>query len=140
MVGDASAIPGAVKLVPLNSIITSTAGYPGNLSSNPQFVNQYCNGSRVVPELGTVIDPPGILNLQVAATIDEGNNYVNLRYGPLQTINAVTGAAFGDYHLVGAASPAYNAGIAPGAPAHDVDGQPRPYAIRWDLGADEWRP
>jgi hypothetical protein len=140
VVGDASAIPGATRLTPTSSIITSTAGYPGNLSANPQFVNQYCNGARVTPELGTVINPPGVLNLQVAATADEGNNYVNLRYGPLATRNPSTGAPFGDYHLLGSTSPAYNAGTGNGAPAHDVDGQHRPYAIRWDLGADEWRP
>jgi hypothetical protein len=94
----------------------------------------------VVPELGGVLNPPSALNLQVAATLDEGNNYVNLKYGPLYVRNPTTGAAFGDYHLVGTGSPAYNNGASDHAPESDFDGQLRPFANRWDIGADEWRP
>lgn len=150
VLGDASTVPGAVRLDPSYSILTSTAGYPGagNLSSNPLLADPYCNGSRVVPELPAVINPPSVKNFQVAATVDEGNNYVNLRFGPLYLVNPATGLAFGDYHLGGAvtsggavtgsSSPAFNAGTAAGAPNHDVDAQPRPMAGGYDIGGDEF--
>ena len=139
VLGDASTAPGAQHLKPTYSILTSTAGYTGkgNTASDPGLVEPYCNGSRVMPELGTVINPPSVLNLQVAATADEGNNYVNLRYGPLFVENPANGTTFGDYHISGTASPAYNAGTEDDAPNHDVDGQPRPFDRLFDIGADE---
>jgi hypothetical protein len=52
----------------------------------------------VVPEYPGVINPPSApKTIQVAATIDEGNNYVNMRYGPLYVVNPVTGAVFGPH-------------------------------------------
>jgi hypothetical protein len=83
--------------------------------------------------------------LQVSATVDEGNNYVNLRYGPLTTMKptaATAGSAtpvyqaFGDYHIA-ATSPAVNTGTSELAPNHDFDGQPRPQGAGFDKGADE---
>jgi hypothetical protein len=150
VLGDASTAPGAVRLTASFSVLSSTVGYAGsgNTAADPQLVNPYCNGSRVVPELPGVINPPSVKNLQVAATVDEGNNYVNLRYGPLYTVNPATGAAFGDYHLGGAitsggqvtgsTSPAVNTGTATGAPSHDFDLQPRPMGGGFDIGADEF--
>jgi parallel beta-helix repeat protein len=42
-----------VTFNPLNSVLTSTAGYAGsNLSSNPALASQYCNGSKRPPEAG----------------------------------------------------------------------------------------
>ncbi|HET8725560.1 MAG TPA: Ig-like domain-containing protein [Anaeromyxobacteraceae bacterium] len=70
VLGDPSPTGGAIKLNPKG---TSTT-FP---------INAYCNGSRIVPELPAVLNPLSLKNLQVAATLDEGNNYVNLRYGPL---------------------------------------------------------
>ena len=115
------------------------AGYGGasNRATDPGLVNAYCNGSRVPPELGTVVNPPSVLNLQVAATVDEGNNYISLRYGPLFVENPVTSRLLGDYHLAGTRSAAYNSGTADGASDHDVDGQARPAAGAFDIGADE---
>ena len=93
--------PGAVRLHPTFSDITSIAGYQGsgNTSANPNLGAgvQYCNASRIVPELPTVLNPYGVKNFQVAATLDEGNNYVNMKYGPLYASNPVTGVAFGNY-------------------------------------------
>jgi hypothetical protein len=83
-------------LNPTYSIMTDTTGYTGTgmMSSNPNVASQYCNGARVPPENGgfgyTV--PPGIsdatvpnpiFNLTPAATVDEGNNWINMAYGPL---------------------------------------------------------
>lgn len=108
VLGDASVAPAAVRLNPSFSTLTSTSGYAGNnnTATNPNLASQYCNGSRVVPELPPVINPPTVKNLQVAATLDEGNNYVNLRYGPLYGNNPVTGAPFGGYGRGDALSPA----------------------------------
>lgn len=90
IVGDATPLPGATspKLSPTNSVLTSTAGYTtgGNVSTDPMLA-MYCNGSRVTPELGAVINPPAPLNMQVNATVDEGNNYVTMRFGPLVIAN-----------------------------------------------------
>jgi hypothetical protein len=91
----------------------------------------------MMPELGSVTNPPTVFNLQVAATVDEGNNYVNLRYGPLFTENPITKVGFGDYHIATTASAAYNRGTASDAPNHDIDAQARPAAGRFDIGADE---
>ncbi|HEY3446132.1 MAG TPA: Ig-like domain-containing protein [Myxococcales bacterium] len=142
VLGDASVAPGLLRLTPNFSVMTSTSGYfgIGNRSTNPRLVSQYCNGSRAVPELGAVLNPPTVLNLQVAATADEGNNYVNLRYGPLYAQNPVGGGTFGNYHLSGTLSSAYNNGTALGASNHDFDGQSRPQAFAYDIGADEFTP
>jgi hypothetical protein len=139
VLGDASPAPGAQRLHPTFSILSSVAGYGGasNRATDPGLVNAYCNGSRVPPELGTVVNPPSVLNLQVAATVDEGNNYINLRYGPLFVESPVTSRLLGDYHLAGTRSAAYNSGTADGASDHDVDGQARPAAGAFDIGADE---
>jgi hypothetical protein len=140
VLGDSgAATPGTVRLNPTYSILTSTGGYPGqgNQATSPGLVNQFCNGSRMLPELGSVINPPTAFNLQVAATVDEGNNYVNLRYGPLFVENPSSKVTVGDYHIVNTASAAYNRGTASSAPNHDFDGQPRPAAGLFDVGADE---
>jgi hypothetical protein len=81
------------------------AGSGNTLTGNPSFVSAYCNGSRQPPEAcpaGTTgcapgwAVPPGIsdatvpnpiFNLTPAATVDEGNNWVNLTYGPLSLSN-----------------------------------------------------
>jgi len=110
-----------------------TGGYPG-ASVNPSFTHMYCNGSRVPPEIapmlctsnanapgciqpGTVgvsmTTPVGIpdnnpfyvaFTLNPAATVDEGNNWINMFYGPLSTVSPVTargatgyGAPLGNY-------------------------------------------
>jgi len=107
-------------------------GYPGsNLSANPSLVGQYCNGSRVPPTC-TVADgcggpsgygvPPGIadalspnpiFSLTPAATVDEGNNWINVSWGPLAlSDDSVTGAdgnygggpPFGNYALAAGSS------------------------------------
>jgi hypothetical protein len=128
-----------VTLTASDSVLTSGASAVlggGNASGNPNFVSQYCNGSRVPPEAGSTQAPgtafgwnvpPGIadatvpnpiFNLTPAATVDEGNNWVNMRYGPLSLTNptAIAGAngnyggglPLGDYRITSAASSAAN--------------------------------
>ena len=91
-------------------------------TANPDFLSEYCNGSRTPPEAagagGTGWQvPPGIsdatvpnpiFNLTPAATVDEGNNWVNMQWGPLALTNPVTGTQLGNYAL------------APGSPAIDA--------------------
>jgi hypothetical protein len=112
-------------LTPEASILTNITGYPGggtgfrvNSASNPAVVSQYCNGSRVPPEFGGPgwQVPPGIadatvpnpiFNLTPTATVDEGNNWINISWGPLAMANPVTGTVLGNYSLTGT-SPAIN--------------------------------
>ncbi len=143
-------------LAPTYSIMTSTAGYDSsNIAANPNVASQYCNGSRTPPELNGTSNPmgytvpPGIadatvpnppFNLTPAATVDEGNNWINMAYGPLSLSNPTvapaavpgsTGTANGDYRLT-SNSPAIGA-IKPLqaplnwtlAPANDLLGNPR---------------
>ena len=67
-------------------------------------MSQYCNGSRSPPELASAgwQVPPGIADATVpnppftlapAATVDEGNNWVNMSWGPLAETNPVNGDA-----------------------------------------------
>jgi len=112
-------------LNPLNGVLSpGSSGYSGtNLISNPLAVAQYCNGSRVPPEnggLGYQV-PPGIADATVpnpiftlapAATVDEGNNWINISWGPLsmldpRTSNGTTNVVLGNYSLQGP-SPAIN--------------------------------
>ncbi|TMB10569.1 MAG: choice-of-anchor D domain-containing protein, partial [Deltaproteobacteria bacterium] len=114
-----------VTLTPEASILTNITGYAGggtgfraNSASNPGVVSQYCNGSRVPPEFGGMgwQVPPGIsdatvpnpiFNLTPAATVDEGNNWINISWGPLAMTNPATGATLGNYGLT-STSPAIN--------------------------------
>src|SRR5439155_26852582 len=94
-----------VQLSPSYSVLTDVSagsGYSGaalhNTGSNPTVLRQYCDGARVPPENGGLgyNVPPGIadatvptpvFNLTPAATVDEGNNWVNLSWGPLSMSN-----------------------------------------------------
>ena len=110
------------KLAPAYSVLTDVADYAtaslNNTGSNPAVISQYCNGSRVPPELKSMgyNVPPGIsdatvpnpkFNLTPAATVDEGNNWVNIAWGPLAQTNPVTGVVLGNY-APAAGSPVIN--------------------------------
>ncbi len=143
-------------LNPTDSVLTSTSGYSGsNSATAPTFVSSYCDGSRVPPEAATGAGatpaeafgwqvPPGIadatvpnpiFNLTPAATVDEGNNWVNLAYGPLSLTNptAVGGAngnyggglALGNYGITAATSARVTGTNFTDAPAYDFFDNPR---------------
>jgi hypothetical protein len=103
-----------LTLAPSFSLLTNsseTGTGTNNLSgTDPEFITQYCNGSRVPPENGglgyqvpagisdaTVPNP--IFSLSPAATVDEGNNWVNINRGPLAVTHPVTNAVLGNYSL-----------------------------------------
>ncbi|KVM97470.1 choice-of-anchor Q domain-containing protein [Burkholderia diffusa] len=141
---------------PQHSILTNTAGYAANnLGANPQTVSQYCNGSRVPPEAGGngFAVPPGIADavlpnplfgLMPTATPDEGNQWINMSYGPLSLVNeALPAGSTGSNVMLGnysiqSTSPAIGAATANGAPHHDIFGTPRPQLQGYDIGAVEF--
>jgi hypothetical protein len=163
------------QMVPRFSILSS-GDYTGNgnlVGSDPAVVASYCNGSRLPPEGGglfagfrapagraetTGLYPVFKLNQTVvAATVDEGNNWINLSYGPLSLSNSASYTSkgislppLGDYHLQ-SSSPARDSGInviLPAipilfpnpvlAPTTDFFGNPR--TGRPDIGAAEYIP
>jgi hypothetical protein len=150
-------------LNPISSVLTDITGYNNvfptttsahNIASNPMMVSQYCNGSRVPPEFGGMgyQVPPGIadatvpnpiFNLTPAATVDEGNNWINMSWGPLAQTNPVTGGFLGNY-APSATSPVINyiASTQPSwafAPPFDFFGNPRkPNNTAVDAGAVEF--
>ena len=144
VVGDASPTPGAVALNPVDSTMTSTAGYLGaNLrTTDPGLVHQYCNGARAYPDIqfepgAGVLEP---FTLQPSMTLDEAGNYVNLSFGPLSLADPVLagGVVFGDYHISSGIDGGVGAFGGVTAPNLDFDGQPRPTGTRWDSGADQF--
>ena len=98
-------------------------------------------GWSVPPGISDATVPNPIFNLTPVATVDEGNNWVNLRWGPLSLVNPVTGYPLGDYSLA-AGSPAIDytpttvnrpwLSLAPTL-ASDFFGNPR--SGTWDIGA-----
>ena len=156
---------GGATLSPRNSILTSlSGGYTGNgnLAPGASPVNaQYCNGSRVPPENGGhgYQAPPGrsettglstvfvFNNITVAATVDEGHNWINLTYGPLTLFNNAAqsmvatspGAVIAGAYSIGSASAARDIGTSSGAPALDYFGNPRPSGPGADIGAVEYQ-
>jgi hypothetical protein len=153
-----------VTLAPTYSLLTnsSEAGTgTNNLSANPNVVSQYCNGSRVPPEYaaGNFNVPPGIsdatvpnpiFSLTPSATVDEGNNWVNMSWGPLSLVNPVTNTMLGNYALA-SGSPAigripytvFNGTDIPIAPQIKTDfaGNTRPDSLGTftDIGAIEFQ-
>ncbi len=149
-----------------NSILTAGASVSGgsNLTPANSPVNaQFCNGSRVPPENGGhgYLAPPGrsettglstvfvFNNITPAATVDEGNNWINLTYGPLTLFNnaaqsmlaVAPGGVVDGAYSIGSASPAINTGTNSGAPALDYFGQTRALSNsnRADIGAVEFQ-
>jgi hypothetical protein len=176
--GDKTTAPNSgstFALSPRYSALTTTAGYNAgaahNVAGNPNFVSQYCNGSRVPPEC-TVADgcagprgygvPPGIadavtpnplFSLSPSATVDEGNNWINVSWGPLSLTSPSVLGADGKW---GGGLPLGNYALTPGSsdidriptsetlpagvtrPTTDFFGNPRPDSETFvDVGAVE---
>ena len=151
-------------VAPTYSVLTNSSETPAgqhDTNSNPAFTSQYCNGSRVPPEFasGSFNVPPGIsdatvpnplFNLTPAATVDEGNNWINMTWGPLAEANPVTGVTLGNYALnsgspaidyIPTSSPTYSTATWP-TQALDFFGNKRPEAATatsFDIGAIEYQ-
>jgi len=155
------------SLSPTYSVLTSTSGYTSgnNSSTAPPVIAQYCNGSRVPPEC-TAADgcgglhgfgvPPGIpdsiagapkFSLVPSATVDEGNNWINVSWGPLSLTNP---SAIGPGGNFGGAAPLANYALSAAIdnipvsqphPATDFFGHARPETVGdglFDPGAVEF--
>jgi len=155
----------------VNVANVNPVGSFGNIApSATPVIGQYCNGARIPPEqcaTGQGANNPGMCKgyftpagqsetvgvapvfvfngIAASATVDEGNNWINMTYGPLtlsrppvptgsgSTVSAeptVASAAVGVEHgaySITASSAAAGAGYAPapGTPNHDFYGQPR---------------
>ena len=148
-----------VTLTPTYSVLSDTTGYLNlnNRAIDPAVASQYCNGSRVPPELGKAgyFVPPGIadatvpnpvFNLTAAATVDEGNNWINMAYGPLTLPNPTltpNTPGYGNYSLTANSTSAINAipkasGNFADAPGLDYFGNPRKNNGFVDIGAVEF--
>ena len=105
-------------LSPKFTLLDDPADYTtgNNVGFNPSVVSQYCNGSRVPPNCSVANGcggpsgygvPPGIVDastpnpvfsLTPSATVDEGNNWINVSWGPLAlSDDSVTGGANANY-------------------------------------------
>jgi hypothetical protein len=148
-------------LAPKFSVLTNSSevGLGSNdftgTANNPNLMHQYCNGSRIPPEFGgTGYQVPAgtyegngaplpLFNLTAGATVDEGNNWINISFGPLALSNPTdnTHTALGDFHLTSASVGPVNHGTTPsGVPNVGTDffGTPRPQGSAYDIGAVEF--
>ena len=128
-------------LSPQYSVLTNITGYPAHniAPSALGLVSQYCNGSRMPPEFasGGYQVPPGtnegtvpvpVFSLLPGATVDEGNNWVNMKWGPLAMTSPMSpnGESLGNYSPA-LGSPAIDAiPVAQPHPSTDFFGNPRP--------------
>ena len=108
-----------------------------NRTGDPGFKAEYFNGDRDA----TITFPEVTTALQAPPAFDEGGNFIRLRFGPLTQNRVDTGEPYGDYHLF-AASAATDIGADVGGIwselSTDFDGESRPQATFFDLGADEF--
>ena len=137
-------------LNPRNSILTVladgactyAASTASNVAEDPSFVAEYSNGSPGQ----TIVINETTTGLATAAALDEGGNFIDVRFGPLTLTNAVAteecpvvgSCLLGDYHLLNG-SPAEGRGATGTGVTTDVDGQarPNPAGTNPDAGADE---
>jgi hypothetical protein len=171
--GDPAAVSHAtLGFAPSNSVLSSAVyGGSSNHTGLPMFGSQYCNGSRSPVEaagaLGIPADwavPPGtnetnafpslVFNLTPSAVVDEGNNWVNLRWGPL-SLYPIDGSNAPSYqganplanYIPQTGSSAINSGsagltfgggaVTVAAPTKDFYGNTRPMGGAYDIGAVE---
>ncbi len=153
-------------LAPTYSLLTNAsengAGSNNLLAIDPTLTGLYCDGSLVPVEAAGSVPgtpypgwqtPPGTnesnalpappFTLLAAATVDEGNNWVNLHWGPLSTnvLNSSMAQVFTFNPAQKAGSPVIDyIPTSQTHPATDFFGNPRPDASpRFDIGAIEFQ-
>jgi hypothetical protein len=100
----------------------------------------------VPPGVADATVPNPIFNLQPVATVDEGNNWINMRWGPLSLVNPVTNTPLANYALTTGSPiidfvPTSEANYAL-VPKTDFFGNPRPETggdTHFDPGAVEFQ-
>jgi uncharacterized repeat protein (TIGR01451 family) len=161
--------------------IKSVAGSPNVVPGSPPVQGQYCNGARIPPEQCSTnqgANDPGMCagyftpvgqsetfgvapvftfnGIKASATVDEGNNWINMTYGPLTLGRPVAGngsfnaepivasapvAAAGGAYTIIEGSAAIDAGAnVSSITTHDFFGQPRSQGSATDIGAVELKP
>jgi len=101
-------------------------------------------GYQVPPGISDATVPNPIFNLTPAATVDEGNNWVNISWGPLAETNPLSGATLGNYAptagspVVNYVTPANSGTSYAAAPALDFFGNARKTNSAVDAGAVEF--
>ena len=109
--------------------------------ADPLFVAEYVNGAPGQ----TIVINETTTSLATAAALDEGGNFIDVRFGPLTLTNATATAdclvgecLLGDYHLQDG-SPAEGLGATGTGVATDWDDdlRPNPTGANPDAGADE---
>jgi hypothetical protein len=116
---------GGITLNPTYSDLSpGTTGYASsNFNTAPPFTRPYCDGARQPPEsqasgwnvppgISDATVPNPIFNLTPVATVDEGNNWINLRWGPLSLVAPVANGTLAAGGLLG--------NYAPTAVWHDI--------------------
>lgn len=132
-------------LNPLNGILGAASEHgcnysATNLTSDPLFMAEYYNGAPGQ----TIRLPEATTSLATAGALDEGGNFIDVRFGPLtlyKVTDPATGAqgdAYGNYHIQNG-SPAEALGATGLGVDTDFDSQTRPIPIGTnpDAGADE---
>jgi hypothetical protein len=101
------------------------------------------NGFAVPPGIADAVLPNPLFSLLPSAVPDEGNQWINMSYGPLSLFNMSVssgstgyGVLLGNYSIK-TGSPAVNHGTLAGAPNHDIFGTRRPQGAGIDIGAVE---
>jgi hypothetical protein len=83
--------------------------------------------------------PNPVFNLTPAATVDEGNNWINIAWGPLALTNPLTNVVIGNYTPTAGSTATINTGTPVSAyTTHDFFGNTRPAGGGWDIGAVEF--
>jgi hypothetical protein len=143
------------------TILATAYGGTSDRNTSPAFASQYCNGSKQPPELGAggYSVPPGVnefnafpnpvFTLTAAGVVDEGNNWINVSWGPLALTSPVNAAVLGNYAPTGtgttssavdhgsATPPAGTSNTNIAAPKDDFFGNIRPAGTGYDIGAVE---
>jgi Bacterial Ig domain len=143
---------GGATLAVSDSVLTpggSSVIGSGNSTTAPAFVSSYCNGARTPPEtpgaaakgwqvpagISDATVPNPIFNLTPSATVDEGNNWVNMSWGPLSLTNPTViggpsanyggGPLLGNYGITAPTSARVTGANFTDAPAYDFYNNPR---------------